>query len=121
MNREGLKKMKLVSERDQKTVISACYVAESLWTRTLGLMGEKSLDMQEGLLILRSNSIHTFFMKFAIDVVFLDASGKVVGIHPNVKPWKLDWPVFRARNVLELAGGAAQKLRIQKGDRLCLS
>jgi len=72
---------------------------------------------EEGLWIVPCPMIHTFFMRFAIDVLFLDRELKVVRVMENLKPWRLSPWVFRAHSVLELAGGRLQG-SVRVGDRL---
>ena len=73
--------------------------------------------MGEGLLIRPSFSIHTFFMRFPIDAVFLDRSGSVVDVVGRLKPWRAATRL-RARAVLELAAGEAERLGLRFGERL---
>jgi len=72
---------------------------------------------QEGLWIVPCPMIHTFFMKFAIDVVFLDRELSAVRVLENLRPWRLSPWVWRAHSVLELAGGTLRG-GVQAGDRL---
>lgn len=84
------------------------YVAEGFFPRLLGLMFRRDLQAGEGLLITCCNAIHTCFMRFPIDVAFLDRDGAVVRIVRNIKPWRLF--VFGGRNacqVLEVRAGTA--------------
>ena len=79
-------------------------IARTFFERAKGLIGVKSLPPGEGLLILRCNSIHTFFMSFPIDAVFLDRNDNVVKAVRNIRPWRLFvWGGFRAVKVLETA------------------
>ena len=79
-------------------------VARTLFERIRGLIGTKSLPEGEGMLILRCNSIHTFFMSFPIDAAFLDRDGNVVKTVRNIRPWRFFvWGGFRAVKVLETA------------------
>jgi uncharacterized protein len=96
-------------------VCDPCVVADSFATRLRGLLGRRSLPAGEGMLIRRESSVHTFFMRFAIDVVFLDAEGRVLRVDENVGPWRLK-ACRGARSVLELAAGEAQGL--SAGDRI---
>jgi uncharacterized protein len=96
-------------------VCEPCVVAESLAARLRGLLGRRALPAREGMLIRRESSVHTFFMRFAIDVVFLDADERVLRIHANVGPWRLK-ACRGARSVLELAAGASAVLSV--GDRI---
>lgn len=82
-------------------------VAETAFQRMRGLIGRKELAGGKGLLILKCNCIHTFFMKFAIDATFLDAEDRVVKVVRNIRPWRLwVWGGWRARKVLETAAKA---------------
>ena len=81
-------------------------VARSMRDRTVGLLGRDSLDADEGLWIERSPSIHMFFMRFAIDAVFIDADGRVTKVVPDLKPWRVVWWAPGARDCLELGGGS---------------
>ncbi len=64
--------MKLIRKSDQRVIANPCIVAKKFWERTKGLMGQPYLEHGSGLLIEPCNSIHTCFMKFSIDVVYLD-------------------------------------------------
>lgn len=77
-------------------------VAETFAERAKGLIGRRGLPAGRGLLILKCNCIHTFFMRFAIDATFLDRENRVVRIVRNVRPWRLwIWGGWRAVKVLE--------------------
>lgn len=92
-------------------------VADSFWSRAKGLLGSSEISSDRGLWIDRCNSIHTFFMKYSIDCVFLDRELKVVGLKKQVSPWKVTWPVWSATSVIEIAAGLSDKKNIQLGDR----
>ena len=78
--------------------------ARTLFERMKGLIGTESLRPGEGMLILKCNSIHTFFMAFPIDAVFMDRDDNVVKIVRNIRPWRFFvWGGFRAVKVLETA------------------
>jgi uncharacterized protein len=91
--------------------------ADTYETRSRGLLGRGSMDRDEGLWIVPCPMIHTFFMKFSIDVLFLDADLKVVRVLENFMPWRISPWMFRARSVLELAGGALGG-SVKVGDQL---
>ena len=95
-------------------------VARSVRDRTVGLLGRDTLAADEGLWIERSPSIHMFFMRFAIDAVFVGADGRVTKIVPNLKPWRVVWWAPGARDCLELAAGAAARSGTRPGDELRL-
>ncbi|HEV3233554.1 MAG TPA: DUF192 domain-containing protein [Candidatus Dormibacteraeota bacterium] len=81
-------------------------MADSSWKRFVGLMGRASLPAGEGLWIEPCNSIHMFFMRFAIDAVFLDRDNRVKRVVRDLKPWRVSPIVFGARTVVELPAGS---------------
>lgn len=79
-------------------------VARTFPQRAKGLIGTRSLAKDEGMLILKCNAIHTFFMRFPIDATFLDRHDKVVKVVRNIRPWRFFvWGGWRAVKVLETA------------------
>jgi|GEM_PF-2210870 uncharacterized membrane protein (UPF0127 family) len=63
-------------------------------------------------------SVHTFFMRMPIDVVFLDGAGMALGVRRSLPPWRIAAGGTRARQTLELPGGTVRRLRLQPGDRV---
>ena len=112
--REGI----LRRESDRRVVCERCVVAASMVARMRGLLGRSELPAGEGLLI-RTWSIHMFFMRFAIDAVFLDRDRQVVRIVAELAPWKTA-STRGAREVVELAAGEAARRGLAVGDRLVL-
>jgi len=104
----------------QTVLVSQCGIADAFFSRFKGLMGVPSLKQGEGLLIVPSNAIHTHFMRFPIDVLYLDRSWKVVGRDENMKPWRMGRVHPGAYSVLELPAGAIAASGTQVGDRLSL-
>ena len=103
-----------------ETVCERCVVADTPWARLRGLLGRAGLRRDEGLLIRPANAIHTSFMRFPIDAVFLDRELVVVRVVPELRPWR----VARrrgARAVLELAAGESRRRGIEPGDRLTVA
>jgi uncharacterized membrane protein (UPF0127 family) len=88
-----------------RVVAERLEVARSTWARGVGLMGRTSMAPGTGLWIEPCNSIHMFFMQFAIDAVFLDRQGRVKRVIPGLKPWRVSPIVFGARTVVELPAG----------------
>jgi uncharacterized protein len=95
----------------------SCEVAGSAMTRMRGLLGRRGLPRGHGLFIEPTWSVHTWFMRFPIDVVFLDRDLTVLELRTHLKPWRMA-ARFRARSVLELASGECDRLRLEVGDRL---
>lgn len=96
-------------------LLDSCRVASSFVDRFFGLMGK---DPVAPLFFPKCNSIHTFFMRVPIDVVYLDQDYYVVAVDRAMKPWRLGKPRWKAKHVLELAAGHASTLGITVGDRL---
>jgi uncharacterized membrane protein (UPF0127 family) len=86
-------------------------------SRKRGLLGRDGLAPGAALVIAPTNGVHTFFMRFAIDVVFVARDGRVVKIARAVKPWRATL-ALRAFAVVELAAGAADRAALRVGDRL---
>lgn len=93
-------------------------VASSLRDRTVGLLGTDGLSNGSGLWIERSPSIHMFFMRYAIDAVFVDAERRVTRVVTNLKPWRVVWWARGARDCIELPAGTAAATATQAGDEL---
>jgi uncharacterized protein len=100
-------------------IVERCLVADRPWSRMRGLLGRSSLPSGEGLLLRPAGSVHTFFMRFPIDVVFLDRNREVVGVAADLAPWRTAGR-RGAKAALELAAGEAARLRVAEGDRLTL-
>jgi hypothetical protein len=109
-------KIVLVGSEGQ-VVCELCEIADGPLTRMRGLLGRKSLTRGQGLLIRPTWSIHTWFMRFAIDVVFLDRELRVLKIKQQLRPWRAA-ARWRAHSALELPAGECGRLRLQVGDRL---
>ena len=114
--------MKTVSLKtvDDRVVCERCLVADSPWPRMRGLLGRKRLESGEGLLLRPTGSVHTFFMRFPIDVVFLSRDGEVLKVARALPPWRTA-AARRAKAVLELAADEAERREIRVGSRLDLS
>lgn len=80
-------------------------IAETFWKRAIGLAGRQGLDIGQGLLIPSCGAIHTFFMRFPIDVIFLDHGNRVVKVINGLKPWRLAWGGRNAYSTLEVRSG----------------
>ena len=78
-------------------------LATNFFSRAKGLLGRSSMSPEKGLLIRPCNSIHTFFMQFPIDVIFLNRRNEVLKILRNLPAGRITWPDWRAYQVLELA------------------
>ena len=100
-----------------RIVCDRCEVAAGPVSRARGLLGRNGLAPGEGLLLRPTFSIHTFFMRFPIDAVFIDRGGRVVAVVRRLRPWRAATRL-RARAVLELGAGEAERVKIRVGERL---
>lgn len=107
--------MTLASRTRNQKLIGDLQVAESFIARGVGLLGHSSLGDGQAMWIHRCNNIHTFFMRFAIDCVFVDKDLRVVDLFANVQPWRarISWG---ADSVFEMKAGSIARLQIQKGE-----
>ena len=92
-------------------------MAASLLGRMKGLLGRRELKSGEAMVLSPCNSIHTFFMQFPIDVLFLDKNRRIIRIIPSLKPFRLSGLYFNAASAVELPAGAA-KDKASIGDLL---
>ena len=100
-----------------RVVCTRCEVAESALARMKGLLGRPGLGPGQGMLINPAPSVMTFFMRFPIDVVFLDRDRKIVGISHALVPWRVAG-AKRAVAALELPAGTAEACGLTPGDVL---
>jgi uncharacterized membrane protein (UPF0127 family) len=103
--------------RQGQIVCERCEIADGIFTRMRGLLGRKRLPRGHGLLVKPTWSIHTMFMRFPIDVVFLDRELKVLDVRTQLRPWRAAMR-YRSHSVLELPAGECDRLRLAVGDRL---
>ncbi len=109
--------MIVFNKTKNRQVVSGALKADTFMTRLFGLIPRKTMGPEEGLWLDPCAMIHTCFMNFPIDAVFLDAGCRVVKICPALKPWRCSPWVHGAKSVLELASGAAAG-RVEVGDVL---
>lgn len=104
------------------TLTDRCHIAEAFFERLKGLIGKQQLANGEGMFFPRCNSVHMWFMRFPIDVIFVDAQYRVTSVYSGLRPWRL-LPVFdfRASHALELPEGSIERVGVRKGDVLCSS
>jgi uncharacterized membrane protein (UPF0127 family) len=95
-------------------------VADTSAKRCRGLLGRDNLKSGEALWIVPCEGIHTWGMKFPIDVLYLDRKKRVRKIRKVMKPWRLSF-CFLARSVVELPAGVIDQTGTQPGDQLNLS
>lgn len=104
---------------DGAVICERCEIPETSFGRARGLLGRSGLDPGSGMLIDAAPSVHMFFMRFPLDVVFLDRDRTVVRVVHALKPWRAVG-AKRAVAALELPAGAAAEAGLAEGDVLVL-
>jgi uncharacterized membrane protein (UPF0127 family) len=106
-----------VNPGGRKEIIAAGVIkADSFLSKLFGLIIRKKLKSGEGFLIGNCSSIHTFWMRYTIDVVFLDKKNLVLATYHNVKPFRATPFIKNACSVLELKSGAVKRTSLKVGD-----
>jgi uncharacterized membrane protein (UPF0127 family) len=112
-------KVKVRNESRDTVLAEAAEVADTSAKRRTGLLKHSRLEAGEGLWIVPCESVHTFFMKFPIDLVYLDKERKVRKVRNAVPAWRLS-ACLTAHSVLELPAGTVEKTRTTVGDELAV-
>jgi uncharacterized membrane protein (UPF0127 family) len=118
MEQTSLQLYKIVKNEKAELMVSQLEKATNFFERGKGLLGRAALSEAEGLWISPCNNIHTFFMKFNIDCVFVDENLVIKKISSNLKPFRVAGPVWSARSVIELKAGTVEKWNLSIGDQL---
>lgn len=109
-----------VRTSEGKIICERCLVADTPPRRLRGLLGRPGLETGEGLLIRPTNAIHMWFMRFAIDAVFVDGDGLVLRVAEHLRPWRMA-AKRGAHCVIELGAGECARRGLAAGDRLLLT
>ena len=108
----------VVRNQTRNTVLAdAAEVADTSEKRRTGLLKHDRLDPGQGLWIVPSESVHSFFMKFAIDLVYLDRNKKVRKVRHRMVPWRMS-ACLTAHSILELPAGVVAASGTEAGDQL---
>jgi uncharacterized protein len=110
--------MELIVRESGERLAGQVREANTFWARFKGLMFTPSLPAGSSLHIRPCKSVHTFFMKYPIDVLYLDADRTIVGIDAELGPGKLGGSYQDAVSVVELPAGQASRMRIRTGQAL---
>jgi hypothetical protein len=110
----------LINERTRKLVAEHVEVADTRRARRRGLLGRTHLADGDALILIPCFTVHTAFMRFAIDLIFLDRDGCVVQTVSRLQPWRMAL-AWRARSVIELPAGRLECCEVETGDRVYLS
>lgn len=101
---------------DGRVILENIIMADTYTKRLQGLLGRKGLEDKEGMMIVPCNSIHTYRMKFSIDVLFVDRDNVVVKVLRDFKPGRMGPLVFKSHFVMEAEAGAFKDVNV--GDKL---
>lgn len=113
--------MKVYNSSKNNLIADEVRVAQNFFTRSFGLLLKKSLSESEGLIIKPCCSIHTFFMKFAIDVLFINKKNEIVALYENIKPHRILPIHLNSYYVIELPSGSISAKNIEKGNLINIS
>lgn len=117
---QGADRQRIINARSGKVVADRLLTAFDSESRRKGLLSQVSLPPSTAMIIAPTNAIHTFFMKFPIDIVFVSKGGRVLKIRSSVPAWRMT-ASLRAFAVLELAAGSLDSSDTKVGDQLVLS
>ena len=112
--------MRCFNPKTQEVFADDLKMNNTFFSRLVGLMFKKNLPAGSGIILKPCTQIHTCFMRFNIDVIFLDTDLKVVHIIENMPPWRISPLLLKARYTVELPSGTL-KGRVKKGETLALS
>jgi len=113
-----LNKLSIFNVTQNTTIADKGAIADSFMSRMVGLLNKKSLENGEALIITKCQSIHMFFMKFAIDVIFIDKNDCVVGLVANINPNRLS-PIFlNSKCAIETPAGVITQSGTSIGDQI---
>ncbi|HEY9745029.1 MAG TPA: DUF192 domain-containing protein [Oculatellaceae cyanobacterium] len=110
----------VINQTRQTVIVEDLEVADNPIKRLIGLMGRPGLEAGKGLWIVPCNQIHSCFMRFEFDALFLDGEGQVLHTIERMRPWGASKLVWKARVVLELPPGRIQETGTALGDQLIL-
>lgn len=105
-----------INKTKQTTLADRAWLATSFLSRLKGLLFTSSIKTGQGLLLKPCNSIHMFWMLYAIDAIFIDKQGVVVGIVENLRPWSISKTYRGAHSCLELPPGTVSHTETELGD-----
>jgi uncharacterized membrane protein (UPF0127 family) len=110
--------VRIINKTRNTTLAEKAQIANTFFSRGKGLLGRSGLTEGQGLVITNCSSVHTFFMRFKIDIVFLGRNNRVVGLAKSLAPARLAGYPLKARLAVELPAGILAKTNTQKGDEI---
>lgn len=116
--KDTVKTVQIFNATKEAVIAREAQLAASLGQRMKGLLGKKSLSADEALILKPCCSIHTFFMRFAIDVLFLDKNMRIIRLIQNMSPSRLSPIVWASCMAIELPAGKISQTNTHVGDRV---
>ena len=110
--------MRIFNKSKNTVIAQNASLADTFSTRMKGLLGRDEIPAGEALVITKCRSIHMFFMRFAIDAIFVDQNGCVIGLIEHIKPFRLSPVFFRSESVIELKAGTIGATKTSLGDQI---
>lgn len=95
-------------------------VANGFWQRFKGLMFSRPIADDEAFLIRGCSSVHTFFMRYELDLAYLDEAGRIVQLKKNMPPWRMSWGGTGVHHTLEMLAGGIDHLGLCVGEIVVL-
>ncbi|MDD5595378.1 MAG: DUF192 domain-containing protein [Candidatus Omnitrophica bacterium] len=112
--------MRLINQTKNTILAEEVFFANTGLKRLKGLLGKKELPKGKALIIKPCSSVHSFFMQFTIDLIFLDEQNRVIKTIPYFRPFRITRPYFHAVSVVELPSGTIDSSLTQITDSLSL-
>ena len=116
-----MKTVRIVNLTKNTLIAQEAQIASSLGQRMKGLLGRRGLSTNEALILKPCSSIHTFFMRFPIDVLFLNQNMRIIRLIQPMLPNRLGPVVWGAKTIIELPAGRIAQTQIEVGDTVDLS
>ncbi len=113
--------MKIINKTKNTILAEEVMVADTPFSRMKGLLGNKEFSKGKAVLIRPCNSIHTFFMRFPIDVLFVDRGNRIIKAISTIKPFRLTPIYLKANFTVELPSGTIQATSTQENDEILIS
>ena len=96
---------RLVNKITGKVLATRLTIADTFWSRLVGLQFRRALEAGDALLLVPCNSVHTCFVRFPLDVIFLDRNGSILAIRRNLRPWRMALGPRKGHAVIEFVAG----------------
>jgi len=110
--------MRIINQSKNCPLAEEAVMAETFFKRCQGLLGKKILPAGQALVLKPCNSVHTFFMRFSIDVAFIDKDNKVVKIIPAIPPFRITPIYFNAHFAIEFPAGTLGAANLKEQDTI---